>query len=1065
MTNVTKLTPTNFLMWKRQVHALFDGYDLAGYLDGSVTAPATTITTADVESANPAHKYWKRQDKLNYAALLGAISASVQPILSKATTSAEIWSTLHETYANPSRGHIKVIREQLRNWKKGTKTIDEFFQGLTTRFDELAFLESPLLHEDQLDRILAGLPEDYRPVIEQIQGREKPPSLTEVHEKLINHELRLQTMITEPSPAPVTANAVSYKNSGNNNRNQHRNQNRGNQTWQQQQNFSPRPDNRGSQGKGYQGRCQICGVHGHSARRCSQLQASASGFQSYGGGYPSSPYTPWQPRANVATAQPYNNPNWVFDTGATHHLTSDLSNLSLHQPYNGGEEVTIADGSGLQITHTGSGLLPTPSRSLALQDILYVPDVCKNLISVYRLCNTNGVSVEFFPAHFQVKDLSTGAQLLQGRTKNELYEWPVNHNNITAFSASPSPKTDLSSWHSRLGHPSLPILNSVVSQFSLPLSNSQQKQWSCSDCLINKSHKLPFYSNTITSTQPLEYLYTDVWSSPIMSMDSYKYYLVIVDHFTRYTWLYPLKQKSEVKEVFVAFKALVENRFQCRIRTLYSDNGGEFVAMRSFLTTHGISHLTTPPHTPEHNGISERKHRHIVETSLTLLSHASVPKSYWPYAFATAVYLINRMPTEVLRGISPYAKLFQRSPNYLKLRVFGCACYPWLRPYRTNKLEDRSQQCVFIGYSLTQSAYLCLDKEGGRIYTSRHVQFVETHFPFNGSTSIITLSETNSPPHIAHTSSPPCLVLHHRQPAAQPPTPLSSSAQSPQQPSQATSSPMPQSSSPTTTLHNRNATDKVTSNSSPSSHSSPEKSSPEKLNPENSSPEKSSPEKFSPENSSPEKSSPENSNPEKSSPSPNSLYPSPRPVSSSTPSSPTSSQTATSQNSTTNTVTPAIPESPPPLQNDHPMRTRGKNHITKPKKKMNLIATTKPIIPTTVAQAMKDPNWRNAMSEEINAQMKNHTWDLVPSMPTQNLITCKWIFTLKYRPDGSIERYKARLVARGFNQQYGIDYMETFSPVIKSTTVRVVLEIAVKRNWPIHQVDINKCLPSRHPSR
>lgn len=115
-----------------------------------------------------------------------------------------------------------------------------------------------------------------------------------------------------------------------------------------------------------------------------------------------------------------------------------------------------------------------------------------------------------------------------------------------------------------------------------------------------------------------------------MSMDSYKYYLVIVDHFTRYTWLYPLKQKSEVKEVFVAFKALVENRFQCRIRTLYSDNGGEFVAMRSFLTTHGISHLTTPPHTPEHNGISERKHRHIVETGLTLLSHASVPKSYWP---------------------------------------------------------------------------------------------------------------------------------------------------------------------------------------------------------------------------------------------------------------------------------------------------------------------------------------------------------------------------------------------------------------------------------------------------
>lgn len=87
--------------------------------------------------------------------------------------------------------------------------------------------------------------------------------------------------------------------------------------------------------------------------------------------------------------------------------------------------------------------------------------------------------------------------------------------------------------------------------------------------------------------------------------------------------------------------------------------------------------------------------------------------------------------------------------------------------------------------------------------------------------------------------------------------------------------------------------------------------------------------------------------------------------------------------------------------------------------------------------------------------MKNHTWDVVLLATTQNVICCKWIFTLKYRPDGSIERYKARLVARGFNQQYGLDYSETFSPVIKSTTVRLVLEIAVKRNWCIHQVDIN----------
>ena len=168
--------------------------------------------------------------------------------------------------------------------------------------------------------------------------------------------------------------------------------------------------------------------------------------------------------------------------------------------------------------------------------------------------------------------------------------------------------------------------------------------------------------------------------------------------------------------------------------------------------------------------------RHIVETGLTLLSKASVPKSYWPYAFAVAVYLINRLPTPVLSMQSPYQKLFARSPNYDKLRVFGCACFPWLRPYNRHKLEDRSLQCVFLGYSLTQSAYMCLHRPTGRIYISRHVQFDETLFPFSTTTS-------NSSPHVDLTSNavtnwshtvtipatnstmprqPPCSPLHQR---------------------------------------------------------------------------------------------------------------------------------------------------------------------------------------------------------------------------------------------------------------------------------------------------------------
>jgi transposase InsO family protein len=95
---------------------------------------------------------------------------------------------------------------------------------------------------------------------------------------------------------------------------------------------------------------------------------------------------------------------------------------------------------------------------------------------------------------------------------------------------------------------------------------------------------------------------------------------MFVDHFTRYIWLYPMKRKSDVQTIFPKFKSLVENFYHHKIKILYTDNGGEYIGLRPFLQNHGISHHTTPPHTPEHNGISERRNRHIAETGLSLSS-------------------------------------------------------------------------------------------------------------------------------------------------------------------------------------------------------------------------------------------------------------------------------------------------------------------------------------------------------------------------------------------------------------------------------------------------------------
>lgn len=111
--------------------------------------------------------------------------------------------------------------------------------------------------------------------------------------------------------------------------------------------------------------------------------------------------------------------------------------------------------------------------------------------------------------------------------------------------------------------------------------------------------------------------------------------------------------------------------------------------------------------------------------------------------------------------------------------------------------------------------------------------------------------------------------------------------------------------------------------------------------------------------------------------------------------------------------------------------------------------------PTTITQALADSNWRPAVIAEFNSIVANRTFSLVPPSPHQNPVSCRWIFTIKYNPDGSVRRYKARLVARGYTQLPGIDYTETFSPVIKTTTIRLVLDIAVSRSWSIKQLDVN----------
>jgi histone deacetylase 1/2 len=150
------------------------------------------------------------------------------------------------------------------------------------------------------------------------------------------------------------------------------------------------------------------------------------------------------------------------------------------------------------------------------------------------------------------------------------------------------------------------------------------------------------------------------------------------------------------------------------------------------------------------------------------------------------------------------------------------------------------------------------------------------------------------------------------------------------------------------------------------------------------------------------------------------------------------------------------PDSPPPRH-----ATRLQHGIVKPKRYTDstvrwcTLVTSSTSEPTTVAEALADPRWAEAMNSEFEALKRNKTWRLVPPPPKgKNVIGCKWVFKVKHKSDGSVDRYKARLVAKGFQQRYGIDYEDTFSHVVKAATIRLVLSVAVSKGWSLRQLDV-----------
>ena len=232
-------------------------------------------------------------------------------------------------------------------------------------------------------------------------------------------------------------------------------------------------------------------------------------------------------------------------------------------------------------------------------------------------------------------------------------------------------------------------------------------------------------------------IHSDVWGpSKVQNISGTRWFVSFVDDHTRLTWIFLMKEKSEVGTLFQHFNSMIQTQFQTKIQVLKTDNAKEYfnTILGKYLLNHGIIHISSCVDTPQQNGVVERKNRHLLEVARSLMFSTNVPKHFWGEAVLTAAYLINRMPSRVLKFQTPYQTLLKSFPNTkilsnLDPKVFGCSVFVHIHQPHRSKLDPRSIKCIFLGYSSHQKGYKCNSPITKRVYNSMDITFFE-HIPY-----------------------------------------------------------------------------------------------------------------------------------------------------------------------------------------------------------------------------------------------------------------------------------------------------------------------------------------------
>ena len=667
-----------------------------------------------------------------FAVIITNIDPSVLYIVGDTEDPAVCWERLKQHFDRRTLSSKLFLKKKFFRAKmEAGESLNVHLRKMKELTDQLAAIDSKITDEDQVVTLLGSLPERFNTIVTALEARADAESLTleAVHQALINQELKHN----EANGAKRDGDKGTALAAG---------------KFPPKMGKRPHAHERPQAHGKFRGKCFGCQKFaGHVKKDCPVLKAGHSSSGDNVGAV--APEEDAQAADHYMLGVPTDSAkfgNWILDSGASRHMTNNREHMVDFIELRERQTVRVGDGKVLEATGIGRVRGKT-SRGceVTLNDVLFVPDLAFNLMSVSSLVS-KGCKVTFNGncARVVVNGRCIGEAV---RESDKLYHFDLE--TIETCYAGVSKGDHAKLWHRRMAHLNESALRTLPGLVEGITDQEKVMQLDfCEPCAMGKASRLPFPKASETRANRCgEIVHTDVCGPmSVESLGGSKYFVTFIDDHSRYCEVHFLKRKSDVLEKFKAFDLACENKWGTRIKCIRSDCGGEYTGNKfeEYRKSRGIRHQATVPHSPQQNGVAERKNRTLCEAARVMLEDAKLPRKFWAEAVATAAYCQNRAPTKAVKGSTPHELWTGQRPSVAHLRIFGSPAYVLKEQH--DKMGSKAMKCIHVGYIEDRKGYKVYHGETGRIYFRRNVHFNEAAMMSPGDaedqqTSELDLSE------------------------------------------------------------------------------------------------------------------------------------------------------------------------------------------------------------------------------------------------------------------------------------------------------------------------------------